>query len=157
MQTTPGANIVIWICPLSLFSMALRSRLPMATCRIASGVSTSHGGIGARASSRRLSAHRWRWSSTISGSNWSSRTRSLPRAIRAGSLASTSSSEMSWPTPLAVRRMRSNWLRTLGGTSCCSSASSAAPPITATGVRSSWLVLSMKARSRSTNRSLRAR
>ena len=79
------------------------------------------------------------------------------RASRAGSLASTSSSEISCSTPRAVRWMRDNWLRTASGMPGCPSASSLAPAITAIGVRSSWLLLSMKARSRSTKRSLRAR
>ncbi len=76
---------------------------------------------------------------------------------RRGSLASTSSTSISSCTPFDVPRIRSINARVVAGTVSDASASSVAPAITATGVRSSWLAMSMKSRSRSMKRSLRAR
>ncbi|KAG1433880.1 hypothetical protein G6F56_014486 [Rhizopus delemar] len=82
--------------------------------------------------------------------------RSARAANRAGSRASTSSSSISCSTLCAVRSPRCICWRARSGRPGCSSASSAAPVITAIGVRSSCETSLVSSRWRATRLAMRS-
>ena len=99
--------------------MALRSRLPIAAWTMASGATISQDGIGSRTQLQVLVLGQVAMVLDDAGQQLVQRDALAGRASRDGSLASTSSSEISCSTLRAVRWMRSTWLRAAAGMSGC--------------------------------------